>query len=278
MIAPRLLALTLGPPLALALGSGCMNIDWAILGGDPIDAYELPDSPIPESQLEWTTFTSEDGRELHGLFAHQDPPRSPMIWFHGNGSHFATEDYWMRVAFYWSLGTHDVFVFDYRGYGLSEGPVDLGILHHDGEAAARHVAELTGVPAEDTPWVGLSLGASAAVHASAQVRSQSITTNDMFLSAERAANDGTGLALPNGWFFTERIDNLSAIAEVQAPIFITHAQADDYVRVEYSDELYAAAPEPKELWQPEGIGHADLEREIPEVYAERLAAWLARWE
>lgn len=260
------------------LSSACMNVDWLILGGDPVDEYVIPPSPIPEANLEWTTFTSEDGRLLHGVWARQDEPRPPLIWFHGNGSHFATEDYWGRVAFYWSLGTHEVFVFDYRGYGMSEGPVDYGLLEHDGAAAAAHVAETTGLPTSAVPWVGLSLGASAAVHTARTVPAQSITTNDMFLAAQRASEDGTGLVLPEGWFFTETIDNKSAIAQVQAPIFITHAQEDDYVMVKYSDELYAAAPEPKQLWQPEGIGHADLEYERPTEYQERLSEWIARWE
>ncbi|MBN2799819.1 MAG: alpha/beta hydrolase [Deltaproteobacteria bacterium] len=264
--------------LAVLTGlSGCMNLDWAILGGDPVDAYELPLELVPADQVAWVQFETEDGRTLHGVWAHQDPPAPPLIWFHGNGSHLGTEDYWSRVEFLWALGTHDVFAFDYRGYGLSEGPADGGMLLYDGDAAVAAVSEATGVPPEGIPWVGLSLGGAVAVHTGTRLPAQSITTVDMFLSADRSSGDATGLDLPGGWLFSEHIDNGEAIAAVQAPVFVIHGLDDTYVDPDYALELYALAPDPKELWRPEGVPHGGIEATIPEEYAARLGAWLGRW-
>lgn len=264
--------------IAPALLSGsCMNLDWAMLGGDPVDAYDLPLQAVPPEAVEWVQFETADGRTLHGVWAHQDPPAPPLIWFHGNGSHLGTEDYWGRVEFLWALGTHDIFAFDYRGYGLSSGPADAGMLYYDGDAAAEFVATSRGVPLESVPWVALSLGASVAVHTSTRVPSQSITTLDLFYSAQRASGDATLLDLPEGWLFSETIDNGAAMAQVQAPVFIIHGLADDYVDPDYALDLYARAPDPKELWRPEGVGHAEIEERLPEEYAQRLGEWLSRW-
>ena len=37
---------------ALLAGSGCMNLDWAVLGGDPVDAYDLPLDAVPPEGLD----------------------------------------------------------------------------------------------------------------------------------------------------------------------------------------------------------------------------------
>ena len=110
------------PVVPVLLLGGCLQLDFMILGGDAKEAYELPLDLVPEANVEFVTFEAEDGTQLSGVWARQSPDADapPIILFHGNGGAFDNHE-WNRVELVWSWGEHDVFTFDYRGYGTSEG-------------------------------------------------------------------------------------------------------------------------------------------------------------
>lgn len=262
--------------MILLLLTGCMTLDGFFFDSIHVDSYDVSHAIVPEALTENVTFEASDGTVLHGIWAHQDPPAPPMIFFHGN--YHDITDNWDRVETYWSWHTHDVLIFDYRCYGMSDGVCTYdGVLHEDGLAAVQYTADTTGYAPEDIPWMGHSLGASVATHTSAEIGAQSIVLESMFASAGDLADDGVGLDLPSGWFFADPFDNVGAAAEITAPVFVVHGLADDYILPEYADRVYAAAPDPKDLWKPEGVGHSDIITVIPEEYEQRITAWQAEW-
>lgn len=255
----------------LLLLGGCMTFDWAVFPAERLDAYALDFELVPPDLVEEVRFEAEDGTSLAGVWARQEEPAPPLIFFHGYSSHI--DAYTDRVDYYWSWGTHDVFLFDYRGYGTSEGsPDEAGVMEQDGLAAVRYVVEATGVPPEDILWLGLSLGASVAVHTNDEVPARAVVLESMFASTDAVLDDSVGLDLPPGWFFDGTYDNVAAVAGATSPLLVIHGLADDFVPPDHALEVYAAAPEPKELWQPEGVGHADVIEVLPEEYRARVEA------
>ncbi len=270
---------------ALALsGSGCMNLDFVVLDGEDVDepnsadaaGYELSRDIIADQYIEEITFQSTDGTLLTGVWATHDEPKPPLIYFHGNTNHLGR--YWHWIELYWQWDTHDIFIFDYRGYGKSEGSSTYDIIEEDGLAAVGYVSDHTGTAPEDIPMIALSLGASVLVHTNDEIGAQSIIIHDMFLSTTASGNDGTGLDLPNGWLFASDFDNGTAVQDIQSPIFVIHGEADDYVQSKYATEVYDNAPDPKELWIPPGINHARIVDDIPDEYSDRAVEWLERWD
>ena len=76
--------------------------------------------------------TSADGIELHGWFI---PGESEIVlaWFHGNAGNIGDRlDYIKLMHTY--VGA-SIFIFDYRGYGLSQGSPSESGLYLDAEAA-----------------------------------------------------------------------------------------------------------------------------------------------
>ena len=270
------------PAVALLTSTGCLSLDFVILGGDAANwegrEYEVNYDMIPESAVEFVSFESTDGTLLQGMWVRHDPPKPPFIWFHGNHGSFNIESYQPRVEFYYGLETHDVFVFDYRGYGLSEGSPSPAIIEEDGFAAVQYVSETSGYEPEAIDMLGLSLGGSVLVHTNDEIGARSIVTEDMFEAAYTRGNEGTGMDLPSGFFFTDPYDNAAAAASVTSPILVIHGLDDDFVDPVSALAVYDSAPEPKELWQPEGSGHADTTRNIPELYEQRLRDWWSRWD
>ena len=83
-------------------------------------------------QFEDVTFIARDGTRLTGWYAFGRKPQHALLYCHGNAGN--RRDWIHAVP---DLAAHGcgVFVFDYRGYGDSEGrPSERG-LYLDGEAA-----------------------------------------------------------------------------------------------------------------------------------------------
>lgn len=257
--------------------AGCLTLDPLFFSGTSTDAYALEPDLVPWDAIEYTTFRTEDDLELWGAWAHQpDPDADVLVYFHGKSGDI--DLHWKhRVEPLWALG-FEVFVFDYRGYGRSEGNQDgLGILTLDGVAAIDEVVRATGKPPEDLYWYGLSLGGAVATHTSAQRPARAITIESTFASAEQMLDSAVQLDLPAVWFVETAADNVAAVRNVTAPLYIIHGLADDFVDPNSGVLLFEAAPQPKSLWQPEGVDHGNLAEVMPQAFADNLTAFYGAW-
>jgi hypothetical protein len=268
-------------PLAvlLALGTGCLSADFMFPAAVTTEAYDFSESTVPETNMELVSFKREDDVLLYGLWLRQDPSdaRPPLIYFHGNGHHLGEQP--DRMDFFWGWGTHDVFMFDYAGYGQSEGEATYdGLKHLDGPAAIRYVSQLTGYPPTEIPWVCTSLGGFVCLHTNGDFQAQAIVTEDVFANSDLLLDDSFGIDIAEGWFFEHDWDNVSAIAQTLSPISIIHGLDDAFISADSGPLLFDAAPGPnKELWQPAGVDHADLPNVMPDAYKDRALDWFGQF-
>lgn len=249
--------------------TGCISLDFAVFPAVEVDAYTLDFEHVPPELVEEVRFDAE-GVELAGVWVRQEGGAPPMIFWHGYNDNL--DAYTPRLDYYWQWGRWDVFAFDYRGYGTSDGtPDEAGVLEADGLAAVRYVSEVTGVPPEEIPWVTLSLGASAAAHTNDEIPAAGVVYESMYASADHVLDDSVGMDLPQGWFLAGSYDNVEAIRHVVSPVFVVHGTADDFIPATHAGEIYAAAPDnPKQLWQPDGVGHSDVITVMPDEYEARV--------
>lgn len=254
--------------------AGCMTMDSFFFNPTAVDAYELGGDVIPAEQVEEVTFTTADGATLYGVWAHQDDPDAPVfLHFHGNTGNI--DGYWERVELYWSLG-FETFIFDYRGYGRSEGTSTWDSVREDAEGAVAYVSDTTGLPTESITFHGESLGGAAAVMAAGTTTPQVLITEDMFSQADDLIDNATGLDLPSGWFLEAPFDNVANVPLVHAPYLVMHAQEDTYIRPDAANEVYDAANDPKALWFAPGCEHAEIPTCQPEDYVTYLTCWMAQ--
>jgi hypothetical protein len=64
--------------------------------------------------------------------------------------------------------------------------------------------------------------------------------------------------VPVRWLITDRFEAHSRVADVRAPVFVAHGDADRIVPIRYGRKLFDAASQPKEAWWVAGGGHEDL--------------------
>ena len=121
---------------------------------------------------------ASDGVRLHGWFV---PGRTDtvLLWFHSNAGNIShrLENILMLNR---DLGI-GVFIFDYRGYGRSEGSPSEKGLYRDAEAAIAHLASIPGFDSERHLVIfGRSLGCAVAVEMSVRHESRALILESPF--------------------------------------------------------------------------------------------------
>ena len=87
-------------------------------------------------RFEDASFAAADGVSLHGWFVHGRTDVT-LLWFHGNAGNISHRLDIIAVL-HDRLGAN-FFIFDYRGYGRSEGRVSEKGIYMDAEAALSHL-------------------------------------------------------------------------------------------------------------------------------------------
>lgn len=191
------------------------------------------------------TVVSQDGVRLDGVFCPVERSRGTILWFHGNGGNLS---YGFDVAGdFRKLGV-SVFLFDYRGYGRSEGKPDSQGVMLDAEAAYRYITSNLDVPPSRLVILGESLGGAPAIRIASRHECAGLITQSTFTSIR----DMAGVVYPYfPWFrFVVRTNfpNLDDIARVPAPKLMIHSRTDEVVPFWMGEKLFAAAKEPKSRW------------------------------
>ncbi len=219
------------------------------------------------------SFTAEDGINLHGWFV---PGRGDVtwLWFHGNAGNISSRLGNLKQL-HDSLGVN-VFLFDYRGYGQSQGtPSEKGI-YLDAEAALAYLNSREDVRSDRIVYFGRSLGGAVAVDLAGHRPAYGLILESPFPSISFVARQAYPV-LPS-WFVRRilraRYDALSKIAGVAVPLLILHGDRDDVVPLDAGRQLFEAAREPKQFYVIPGAGHNDTYIVGGQPYFALLASFL----
>jgi uncharacterized protein len=192
--------------------------------------------------------TSASGQRVHGWFfpALGGSSVATVLYCHGNGGDL-TDVGW--VARELAGRSMDVLIFDYRGYGRSEGKLtnEWG-LYADADAAYDYLTSQRGVRPETLVIHGQSLGTTAAIDLASRRPCGALIVQ----SGLTSASDMGRVALPwlPGWLHflsANRFESLRKIAQTKCPVFVMHGDHDEVIPVEQGRRLYEAAPDPKRL-------------------------------
>jgi hypothetical protein len=162
---------------------------------EPPDDAGRPRTPLLDALLfhpwrfplgDWTVdpgvedawFRAPDGVRLNGWYAEAAQPRAVVLYAEGNAGNITGRR--------WVLGLLrdrlrcSVLVFDYRGYGRSEGSPSIPGILSDARAARRWLAERAGVTEGDIVLVGHSLGGAVAVDLAAHEGTRGLVLESTF--------------------------------------------------------------------------------------------------
>lgn len=198
-------------------------------------------------------FNADDGTRLHGwIFAHENPQLA-LLYFHGNGDD-AEQNADVMANLRDELQA-TVFIFDYRGYGHSEGtPSEAGIIR-DGQAAQRLLAERMGVAPNEVVLYGRSIGGGVAVAVASELGARALVVHDSFADMVAVAAHHYSY-LPVRMLMRNRYPSAERIKDYDGPFLQVHGTADDVVPLEYAKPLFEASPSKRKRFvEVENGGH-----------------------
>jgi fermentation-respiration switch protein FrsA (DUF1100 family) len=232
------------------------------------------------------SFLNQDQQRLNGWFirSQSQPASATIVFFHGQGGSIANVG-WIGENLA-SLG-FDVLLFDYRGYGRSEGEIaSERDMYADADAAYDYAVNQLGTRPERVVLYGHSLGTAAVVDLASRRTCGAVVLE----SGLSSASDMAGIRLPwlPKWLRAlgkNRFDSVSKLANVFCPVLVAHGEPDNVVPTEEGRALYAAAREPKRLIILPGADHSvsgyggekyfgEIAKFIRDSLIRRIVAWV----
>ena len=211
-------------------------------------------SPPQGAEIVW--FNSADGTRLNGWFfkSQSSPATATIVFFHGNGGNISNVG-WLGQRF--AKHGFNILVFDYRGYGASDGvAADESGLYVDGDAAVAFVTKEKGIRPEQIVLYGHSLGTTVAADVASRGKYGAVVLESGLSSASSVATSALPW-LPTWLHFLgkNRFDSARKLASVRSPILIAHGDPDETIPTAEGRRLFASANEPKKLLIVPGAGH-----------------------
>lgn len=211
-------------------------------------------SPAEGAEIVW--FNSADGTRLNGWFFESElrPATATIIFFHGNGGNISNVG-WLGQRF--AKHGFNVLLFDYRGYGASEGVAnDEEGLYADGYAALSFITKGKEISPDQIILYGQSLGTAVAADVASNGKFGAVVLESGFSSASSLADSAVPW-LPRCLHFLgkNRFESARKLANVRSPILIAHGDPDHTIPTSEAQILFDSANEPKKLLIVPGAGH-----------------------
>lgn len=211
-------------------------------------------------------FRSADGVALHGWWIAHPRPRGTLLYCHGSSGSIAH-----RVEVFRQLAKlrMNVFAFDYRGYGRSEGvPSERG-LYADARAAYDHLVDERGASAAEIVLFGHSLGGAVAIETARARAAAGLVLQSTFTDLKDMARS-IYPQLPLHWVTRNQFRSIEKVAELTLPKLFIHGTEDRTVPLAVGRRLFEAAAAPKDLYLVERADHNDVHLQGGAAYVRRL--------
>jgi pimeloyl-ACP methyl ester carboxylesterase len=239
------------------------------------------------------TMKTPEGIELRGWFIPASgTPRGTVIYLHGVSE-------CKIVGLPMAKQLHDrgyhVFLYDSRRHGDSGGTYcTYGFYEkHDAAAAISMLLRRPDATPGRIALFGGSMGAAVALQtASIDHRVAGVVAESGFATLRGIFDDYQRRMIKLPWHYLRNlvikrsevlahfkanlVSPLEAVKNIHVPVFILHGTADDLIKSRYSEQVFAAANEPKELWLINGAKHNDMAEVGGEEYNRRVVGFIER--
>lgn len=232
---------------------------------------ELRDTPASAGMaFSDVELRASDGVRLHAWHVPaRGPSRGTVIFCHGNAGNIG--DRVEEIGPLHEMGL-DILIFDYRGYGRSEGrPTEAGT-YLDAEAAWDWLTREKRVPADRIVIFGRSLGGAVAAHLAASRNPRALILESTFTSIPDVGAELYPF-LPVRLIARFRYATAEYVKSVRCPVLVAHGLEDEMIPCAHGRKIFAAAPEPKEFLEFHG-GHNEGWYESGIAYTNGLKSFL----
>lgn len=198
---------------------------------------------------------TSDHIKLHGwfIFADTTPENkkaATVLFFHGNAGNISHR--MNSIEQFHQLGLN-VFIIDYRGYGLSKGKITEAGTYRDAEAAWLYLTKNRALSESEIIIFGRSLGGSVAAWLAYKVTPAGLIVESVFSSVP-SMGQRLYPFLPVHLLSRFQYHTKKYIKTINCPVLVAHSPDDEIIPFEEGMDVFNAAPEPKQFLSMRG-GH-----------------------
>jgi abhydrolase domain-containing protein 17 len=219
---------------------------WAWFFSDRI-AFQPPPPTYAEGNGVYRIATP-DGHSIAILVLTNAAASQVVLYVHGNaedigGVRDIMEEY--RAAGF------EVYTFDYRGYGISDGKPSTDNSYEDISTVYNYLVEKKGIHPNQIILHGRSLGAAVALHLANRRPVSGVIMESAFLTAFRAR---TQIPLSP----IDKMRNDREIQRLKCPVLFIHGEDDQTIKTWQGKKLFNLAHEPRFAYWVPNAGHDDV--------------------
>lgn len=205
-----------------------------------------------ESGLEYEDieYRTADGTKISAWYIPAKPgeAKGVILFCHGNAGNISHRIDTINI--FHSLGL-STFIFDYRGYGRSEGRTTEEGTYADAAGAWLYLLQEKGVKPEEITIAGRSLGGSVAAWLAAHKNPRALIIESTFSSVPEL---GARLYpyLPVKLLCRFSYNTKEYVKKVKCPLLVVHSPDDEMIPFSHGNKIFASANEPKKFLRIRG--------------------------
>lgn len=237
--------------LSAMLAVGCASMEERmVFRPRPFDAAREPEGHRPV-EIELTTASQ---RKAHARWYPQAGASGAILYCPGNAGNMqsraaAVQELWVALG-------QSVLLFDYPGYGKSEGTPSESACYEAADAAYRWLTREAKVPPERIVLFGESLGGAVAVDLASREPHAALILARTFTSAPDVADHQMPL-FPAHWVMSNRFDSEAKLPRCKQPTLILAAERDAMIPLRQAEKLRRACGGTAEVVVIPNLGHND---------------------
>lgn len=185
---------------------------------------------------------------IHGWYFPVDSSAPTILFCYGNAGNKSRR--MISIQFFIEQGLNLV-IFDYRGYGQSDGKPGETNCYDDVERVYRWLVDEKKISPKKIIIFGRSLGGAIAIELATRVECAGLIVESSFTSIP----DMSRLMFP--YMFTDQLtknkfDSIKKIKSVECPLLVTHSVEDDLIPFSMGRKLFEQGAEPKMFFELTG--------------------------
>lgn len=199
--------------------------------------------------------------QLNGWLYSRPDSKLLVVFNHGNTGNILTRKWKLESLL---LSGASVFVYDYQGFGRSDGHPNVSGVIEDSVAALDYLIDVKGYDAKNIVLYGESLGSCISIELARRRHYRGIILQSGCMSAESLCKEQVPFLniYPSALFFKPRLDNMEYLSGDHPPVLIVVGKLDELIPIKHSLMMFEKASDPKRLVILPNSRHNDFQRDL----------------
>jgi fermentation-respiration switch protein FrsA (DUF1100 family) len=217
-------------------------------------------------------FKTADGVKIHGWYIPAERSRGAILFCHGNAGNISHRLFFIDLLNRMGMST---LIFDYRGYGWSEGKPSEEGTYRDAEAAWDYLVSEKRFNPREIVILGRSIGGSIAARTARDCKPAALIVESVFTSVRDIGSEVYPY-LPVRWLSRYDYNTLEFLRRVSCPVLVIHSPQDEIIPIHHGKHLYEAANPPREFLEIKG-SHNEGAVISGRFYTDGIDSFIARY-